>query len=468
MNLPASAEPPPAVLPIVRSPPMRSRKTSAFVVGAVVAVLAAAGITPAAGATATHYTGTLADGATWIADVPANWNGTLVLYSHGFGLLTAQDAITSQAGAALLAQGYALAGSSYDPNGSLWALNSAVQDQFATVTAFGQRVGRPQHTIATGASMGGLVNSIIAQNSSGRIDGSVNFCGLVAGGVELTNYHLNGEYAIKKLIPGAFLVPLRGYNSIVEGAAAGTALQTTIALAQGTAAGRARIALAAALLNETDWASGATPPAPTDFLGQEQQEEQTLTGGQLAILTTSEYSIEQAVGGDPASNVGVDYGALVRSSPYYAQLKALYAQAGLGLDADVATLNRGATYRSEGDSLRNTQLTATNTGSLPVPELDIHTIADQLVPVQEENAYAQRVQAAGDSANLRQAYVAAIGHCNFTAADIAAAVDTVAARIQTGSWGRTDAGSLNATANALPGLGGGNFLEYQPTKLVVH
>jgi hypothetical protein len=349
----------------------------------------------------------------------------------------------------------------------MWALNSAVQDQFATITALGQRVGGPRHTIATGASMGGLVNSVIAQNGGGRIDGSVNFCGLVAGGVDLTNYHLNGEYAIKKLIPGAFLVPLRDYNSILEGAAAGTALQTAVGLAQGTAAGRARIALAAALLNETDWASGATPPAPTDFVGQEQQQEQTLTGGQLAFLTASEYSIEQAVGGDPASNVGVDYGALLRSSTRYAQLKALYAQAGLSLDADVATLNRGETYTPEGNSLRNTQLTSTNSGALPVPELDIHTIADQLVPVQEESAYAQRVQAAGDSANLRQAYVNAIGHCNFTAADVVAAVDTVVARVQTGSWGQTDAGSLNATANALSGLGGGNFLCYQPARLVV-
>jgi hypothetical protein len=39
-------------------------------------VAAQATTTTAAG----QYTGTLADGATWIADVPANWNGTLLLY----------------------------------------------------------------------------------------------------------------------------------------------------------------------------------------------------------------------------------------------------------------------------------------------------------------------------------------------------------------------------------------------------
>jgi hypothetical protein len=76
---------------------------------------------------------TLADGATWIADVPSDWNGVLLLYSHGFGPLTAADAPDPASAAALLDRGYALAGSSYDPNGSWWALQSAVRDQFQTI-----------------------------------------------------------------------------------------------------------------------------------------------------------------------------------------------------------------------------------------------------------------------------------------------------------------------------------------------
>src|SRR5919108_6162457 len=55
-----------------------------------------------------HYTGTLADGSTWIADVPANWNGRLVLFSHGFGPLVARDRPNDAVGQALLARGYAL------------------------------------------------------------------------------------------------------------------------------------------------------------------------------------------------------------------------------------------------------------------------------------------------------------------------------------------------------------------------
>jgi hypothetical protein len=114
----------------------------------------------ASSAASTHYTGSLPDGATWVADVPASWNGTIILYSHGFGPLTAQDAPNPPATKAdLLSLGYALVGSSYS-GPSLWALASAVDDQFASLAAVEQITGRPRRTIAWGTSMGGLVSAL--------------------------------------------------------------------------------------------------------------------------------------------------------------------------------------------------------------------------------------------------------------------------------------------------------------------
>ncbi|MER6080721.1 hypothetical protein ABT156_20860, partial [Streptomyces sp. NPDC001833] len=64
---------------------------------------AASLIGPATGAQAApadHYSGTLSDGATWIADKPAQWNGSLLLFSHGFGPTAAADAPSGARGTA--------------------------------------------------------------------------------------------------------------------------------------------------------------------------------------------------------------------------------------------------------------------------------------------------------------------------------------------------------------------------------
>ena len=424
----------------------------------------------ASAATTTSYSGTLADSAAWIAQVPADWNGTVLLYSHGFGPLLAADAPSPGSGAQLLAQGYALVGSSYDVNGSWWALDTAVSDQFGSLTAFLAASGlHPRHTLAVGTSMGGLINSLIDQDAYGRVQGAVTFCGLVAGGVDLNNYQLNAEYAMTELLPGAAGVQIRDFASMAAGTAAGTDLSTAVTSAQSTAAGRARIALSAALLNETDWTTGATPPPAGDYAGQELQEEEMLTSGQLQFIESGRYSIAQAEGGDSGYNIGVDYGALIRQSPYSRQIKSLYKAAGLNLEADIATLDRHESYAPEGDSLRRTQATSVNTGRLQVPELDVHTVSDQLAPVPFEAAYAQRVALAGSSTLLRQVYVNAIGHCNFTDADMVAAIDAMSAVVARRHWtSGTTVTALNNAANALdPTLGGGDFTTDRPNPLVV-
>jgi hypothetical protein len=107
----------------------RTRRLTAVCLAAgALAVSAAVAPTADADTTDSHHVGVLRDGGTWVADVPSDWNGTLLLYSHGYGPLIAQDAPDSATQQHLLDAGYALAGSSYDPKGSLWALNSAVNE----------------------------------------------------------------------------------------------------------------------------------------------------------------------------------------------------------------------------------------------------------------------------------------------------------------------------------------------------
>ena len=418
--------------------------------------------TAAPSATAGHHTGTLADGATWIADVPAAWNGTLLLFSHGFGPTVAQDAPSPAAQSALLAAGYALAGSSYDPHGSWWALGSAERDQFQTLDAFKTGVGQPTRTISVGLSMGGLVNAQMVRDADGRIAGSLGLCGLVAGGLDLNDYQLAGEVVLATLLAPAASVHLTGYASSADAAAVAKTLTDAVVAAQQTPAGRARIALAAAFLNLPTWAPGQNPPAPGDAVGQETQQEDWIAAGQLSFIVGSRPAIEQAAGGDSGSTAGLDWHALLESSTHRDEIKDLYHAAGLDLNADLHALRAAPAYHADPAATAWMAQTSTAGQGLDAPLLDLHTTADQLVPVEQENAFAERVRDAGDARLLRQAYVARQGHCAFTPNEVLAGLHAVEHRVDTGHWGDTSAAALGADQPA----GTTAFVDFRPGRLV--
>ncbi|HEX5199462.1 MAG TPA: hypothetical protein VFW27_05925 [Actinoplanes sp.] len=410
---------------------------------------------------ARQYTGTLADGATWIADVPAHWRGTLILYSHGFGTLTAANAPDPASKQALLDRGYALVGSSYDPNGSLWALESATRDQFAALAAVERIAGKPRTTIALGTSMGGLISTQEAERAGRRLDAAVSTCGLLGGGIDLNNYQLDGEYALSRLL--GVDVPLVRYASPADGAVAASQLAAAATAAQDTAAGRARVALGTALLNMPTWSDAQAAP-PRDAAGIARAQYDWLVAT-LGFIMPSRYFIELSAGGNASWNVGVNYASLLARSPYRSMVESLYRAAGLSLAADLHTLTRDASVRADRAAVASLARTSTVTGRLDVPMLTMHTLYDQLAPVEYENRYAQ--QAHGWL--LRQAYVARRGHCSFTASELVAAVRAAEHRAVTGRWdGTATTAGLQAAALRL-GLGDAPaFVDFRPGPLVSH
>lgn len=69
--------------------PLRGMRVVGALVGTAAAVMVGTGSAPAATPTCTNpavtcVTGTADDGATFKAEVPPRWNGTLLLYSHGY------------------------------------------------------------------------------------------------------------------------------------------------------------------------------------------------------------------------------------------------------------------------------------------------------------------------------------------------------------------------------------------------
>jgi hypothetical protein len=447
-----------------------SRKLARVASVVAAAVLAATVATASTAATTTHVSGTLADGATWIADVPIDWNGTLLLYSHGFGPLVAADAPSAASRDALLARGYALAGSSYDPSGSWWALQSAVNDQFQTIdavtaAALPHAAGR---VIAVGSSMGGLISALEAERGAGHIDGALSTCGIVAGGIALNNYQLDGEYAISKLLARSPIQLVNFFPNFGAGISAGFALQAVANQAQATPVGRARLALALAFLNATPEAPGQLAAAPNDPDAVEAAQFTSMFGGGfpiVAFINAARPWIEMSAGGNASWTLGEDFASLLDHSPYANTVRALYREAGLDLKADLATLTAGANIPADPAAIASLQQTSVPTGRLEVPEFDLHTIHDPLVPVEMENSYASLVRPSGSNDLLRQAYVDRFGHCAFSASEIVAGVDAVGYRIATGRWDSVaEPQKLEDVATNL-GIDQAAFVQYQPLPL---
>src|SRR6202008_1351275 len=143
------------------------------------------------------HMGTLPDGATYLIEVPANWNGTLFLYSHGYVIPgtpnPAQDfAITDPATRFyMLANGFALAGSSYATTG--WAIQQALPDQIAVLRLFAKKFGTPRRTIAWGHSLGGIITAGLIQRYPHQFAAALPMCGVLAGGVAVWNTALDAE-----------------------------------------------------------------------------------------------------------------------------------------------------------------------------------------------------------------------------------------------------------------------------------
>ena len=190
---------------------------------------------------------------------------------------------------------------------------------------------RPRHVLAFGTSMGGLVSALEAQQGGGTIDGALTTCGIVAGGINLNEYQIDGEYAIAQLLgnPATQLVGFGDQNGALGTAAALTA---DAAKAQATAAGQARLALAMAFLNVTPWDPSATAPAPaSDPAAQEAAEYNVMFSGAFSIMDFIELgriSVEQAAGGQATWDTGTDFARVLAASPYRHQVASLYQAAG--------------------------------------------------------------------------------------------------------------------------------------------
>lgn len=415
-------------------------------------------------AAVTKHTGTFPDGATFLIEVPSPWNGTLLLYSHGYvapgSPNPAQDVGDPVTGAFLLANGFALAGSSYAQTG--WAIQEALPDQIAVLDTFAALVGRPKVTIAWGHSLGGIITAGLIQRFPQRFDAAQPMCGVLSGGVATWNQALDAAFAFKTLL--AFGSPLQVVN-ITNPTENLVLSETILASAQATPQGRARIALATAVGDTPGWFDPASPePAADDFTTQETNQFLWSQQVDFPFLFALRAELEARAGGNPSWNIGVDYRRQLDRSVNREEVRALYKQAGLSLDADLDALNDAARISANPASIEYLEQNIIFNGDLDMPVLTLHTTGDGLVSNQNESAYKDVVEEGGDSRLLRQTFIHRAGHCSFTPAETVTALGNLLQRLDSGRWPDLDPSILNAEAAALGPLNVASpaFLQFTP------
>jgi dienelactone hydrolase len=411
--------------------------------------------------------GTL-DGTAYQVRLPKRWNGTLLIWSHGYRqpepappdfapVETAAEAAPTDAVArTLLDEGYALAGSAYATNG--WAVDDGVKAANGLYSWFVTHEAKPARTYVWGVSLGGLITETLAEHAP-WVTAAAPLCGVLAGANQTLDLALDGAFALKVLLDPA--LKLTGYGSFQEGVDAWTGAERAVAKAAGSGSNEqlAKLVLVAALVHPSAKTAAQDGSTTTSQLTAEATS--MLTG--LGYGTFDRWEFEQRVGGNPSSNVGVNYASRVSAGD-----RALIDGLAPGrFDAWVAQLASAPRVSADPAARTKADALGNPTGDLRVPTVTMHTEFDDTVPVFEETVFAQRVH---DSRTRRydayQLYTAppptytaapyGAGHCNFTANEFTGAVTVL------DQWVRTGAYPWSAQTTADIGSPTGLDLSYSP------
>ncbi len=223
-------------------------------------------------------------GAPWRLDVPADWNGDLVMLAHGYepvGVPRTTPMTANDSTATLLSAGYAVAQSAYASQG--WAVADAITDmERLRQHALGE-LKRVRHTWLLGFSMGGAVTLASLERFPQHYTGGVSLCGANLSGEQIAADLLTTLVAFDYFFPNAAGLP-----------ATGLASHEAAVLPQGVL----YQGIAGALQRN---------PQHADVLAKRLQVAPDALAGTISLHTLVLHELATRSGGMPAGNLGVVY-----------------------------------------------------------------------------------------------------------------------------------------------------------------
>ncbi len=385
------------------------------------------------------------DGAAYRVVVPANWNGTLLVYGHGYrdkadhagevDNRTADFAPSTTLATALLGQGYALAGSAFKDNG--WAVKEALVDMAKLVEHFKDEIATPDRTMLWAFSMGSVAALRSMETlAPGFYDGALVGCSMGAGATRLWD-QVGGDLALA--YDTLFGLP-SGWGTFADvrnDLDFETEVQPKLVSEVSNPANFPKFEFLRLVIGTPG--RGITPPPPPAFYPG-------WAFTDMFFATEARAELERRAGGPIYANAGRTFALSEAEAAYlmslgipsatlHAWLQAMNGQTDVvGHKAPRKYLSRNSDY----------------SGKIKAPVLTLHTVVDPLVTVSQEAEYAETVSTAGRDDFLRQAYTNVNGHCNFTGPQLLTALAALDSWVSTGV-APTEA-SFSAALGFVPGF----------------
>jgi len=355
---------------------------------------------------ATCYSGRDANGAWYTVAIPDDWNGRLVMHSHGGpGLGEESDPTRSvedlDRWSVMVEEGFAWAGSAYRRGG--YGARMAVADTENLRRIFVEEFGEPDRTYAHGQSWGGNVAAKLVEVHPDAYDGALLTNGVLGGGSRGYDYRVDLRvvyqyYCGNHPRPSELQYPL--WMGLRE--------DSTM-----TSAGlRARLQECTGHQSTPEERTALQQRNLDDILAVTRIPERTLESHLRFATFTFRDIVHARLGGrNPFTNRGVVYSG----------------------SHDDEALNEGvARFGADRSAKRDLSWDSDLTGATEVPTVTLHAIGDPTAFVEHESAYRATREGAGTADRLVQVFTRESEHSALSASGYAAAVHALDAWVEGG------------------------------------
>jgi len=342
--------------------------------------------------------------AAYVVEVPARWNGDLVMWAHGYrgqGRVLSPETPAFGLRQRLLDQGYAWAASSYYANG--FDVRAGVLSTKDLADHVARSVRRPHRTFLAGVSMGGYVIARSLEEYPSFYAGALPMCG-VMGDQRLIDYFLDYQLTAQALAGVDAYPPAADYLTAVV-----PRVQDTLGIAAVTPAA----------------------PEPANALGRQFRDLTVrLSGGSRPGAAASfaywkDYLFTLGAPAAARDTTAADPGLIATN------LFTVYAP---NAPREVNRAVRRVAPERWGERLSPGLTQVPHVAGRPrVPVLSLHNLGDLFVPFAMEQQYRADVDRNGRSRLLVQRAIRATGHCEFTPAEAGSAWDDLASWVRHGT-----------------------------------